>query len=152
MGSTNTYVHLFRKLIQALCYLKIPSLNHRVNFYFFFLVKMSRFQIYVFCGSSQSLHVSWNYSTPNSLQVSSNSSSSSSSLYFPFICIQVQPKDVEIVTTCCTIYLFDHKFQMTEDNYNIMSKVKQSRYRPEVPRGFQEVKVPRLHNNGTGWC
>jgi hypothetical protein len=27
-------------------------------------------------------------------------------------------------------------------------KVKQSRYRP---RGFQEVKVPRLHDNGTGW-
>jgi hypothetical protein len=21
----------------------------------------------------------------------------------------------------------------------------------EWPRGFQEVKVPRLHNNGTGW-
>jgi hypothetical protein len=30
---------------------------------------------------------------------------------------------------------------------------KQSRYRPRVarPRGFQEVKVPRLHDNGTGW-
>ena len=27
----------------------------------------------------------------------------------------------------------------------------QSRYRSEVPRGFQEVKVPRLHDNGTGW-
>jgi len=26
-------------------------------------------------------------------------------------------------------------------------KVKQSHYRPEVPRGFQEVKVPRLRNN-----
>jgi len=23
-------------------------------------------------------------------------------------------------------------------------------YRPEVPRGFQEVKVPRSHDNGTG--
>ena len=22
---------------------------------------------------------------------------------------------------------------------------------PEWPRGFQEAKVPRLHNNGTGW-
>ena len=34
-----------------------------------------------------------------------------------------------------------------------MSKVKvnQSHYRPEVPRGFQEVKVPRLHDNDTGW-
>jgi len=29
-------------------------------------------------------------------------------------------------------------------------KVNQSHYRPEVPRGFQEVKVPRLCDNGTG--
>jgi hypothetical protein len=28
--------------------------------------------------------------------------------------------------------------------------VKQSRYRLEWPRGFQEFKVPRLHDNGTG--
>ena len=27
-------------------------------------------------------------------------------------------------------------------------KVKQSRYRP---RGFQEVKVPKFRDNGTGW-
>ena len=26
----------------------------------------------------------------------------------------------------------------------------QSHYRPEVPRGFQEVKVPRLRDNGPG--
>jgi len=31
------------------------------------------------------------------------------------------------------------------------NKVKQSRYRPEVSRGFQEVKVPRFHDNDTGW-
>jgi len=30
-------------------------------------------------------------------------------------------------------------------------KVNQSHYRPEVPRGFQEVKVPRLRNNGPEW-
>jgi len=30
-------------------------------------------------------------------------------------------------------------------------KVKQSRYRPEVPRGFQEVKVSRLRGNGPEW-
>jgi len=29
-----------------------------------------------------------------------------------------------------------------------MLKVNQSHYRPEVPRGFQEVKVPRLRDNG----
>jgi len=30
-------------------------------------------------------------------------------------------------------------------------KVNQSHYRPEVPRGFQEVKVPRLRDNGPRW-
>ena len=30
-------------------------------------------------------------------------------------------------------------------------KVNQSHFRPEVPRGFQEVKVPRLRDNGTEW-
>jgi len=27
----------------------------------------------------------------------------------------------------------------------------QSHYRPEVPGSFQEVKVPRLRDNGPGW-
>ena len=30
-------------------------------------------------------------------------------------------------------------------------KKNQSHYRPEVPRGLQEVKVPRLRDNGPGW-
>jgi len=30
-------------------------------------------------------------------------------------------------------------------------KVKQSHYRPDVPRLLQEVNVPRLHDNGPGW-
>ena len=30
-------------------------------------------------------------------------------------------------------------------------KVNQSHYRPEVPRGFPEVKFPILHDKGTGW-
>jgi hypothetical protein len=35
---------------------------------------------------------------------------------------------------------------------HVRVKVKQSRYRPvEWPRDFQEVKVPRFHDNGTGW-
>jgi len=29
-------------------------------------------------------------------------------------------------------------------------KVNQSHYRPEVSRGFQEVKILRLHDNGPG--
>ena len=32
-----------------------------------------------------------------------------------------------------------------------LKKVNQSHYRPEVPRGFQEVKVPRSRYNGPGW-
>ena len=30
-------------------------------------------------------------------------------------------------------------------------KVNQSHYYSEVPRGFQEVKVPRLRDNSPGW-
>ena len=30
-------------------------------------------------------------------------------------------------------------------------KVIQSHYRPEVPGGFHEVKVPRLRDSGSGW-
>ena len=30
----------------------------------------------------------------------------------------------------------------------LIKKVNQSHYRPEVPRGFQEVKVPTLRDNG----
>jgi len=30
-------------------------------------------------------------------------------------------------------------------------KVKQPHYRPDVARGFQEVKVPRFRDNGTEW-
>ena len=36
-------------------------------------------------------------------------------------------------------------------NSNALIEVNQSHYRPEVPRGFQEVKVPRLRDNGPGW-
>ena len=35
--------------------------------------------------------------------------------------------------------------------YMDLSKVNQSRYSPELPRGFQEVKIPRLRDNGPGW-
>jgi len=34
--------------------------------------------------------------------------------------------------------------------YIYIYKVNQSHYRPEVPRGFQEVKVHRLRENGPG--
>jgi len=36
---------------------------------------------------------------------------------------------------------------------NLLAKVEVnlSHYRPDVPRGFQEVKVFRFHDNGTGW-
>ena len=37
------------------------------------------------------------------------------------------------------------------DSVAFIYKVNQSHYRPEVPRGFQEVKVPRLRDNGPEW-
>jgi hypothetical protein len=36
-------------------------------------------------------------------------------------------------------------------SWNLVKKVKQSRYRPRVDQRVPEVKVPRLHDNGTGW-
>jgi hypothetical protein len=36
-------------------------------------------------------------------------------------------------------------------NIQTIKKVNQSHYIPEVPRGFQEVKVPRLRDNDPGW-
>jgi len=41
---------------------------------------------------------------------------------------------------------------LRESSFNRLKKVKvnQSHYRPDVPRGFQEVKVPRLRDNGPG--
>jgi len=33
---------------------------------------------------------------------------------------------------------------------DIKVTVNQSHYMPEVPRVFQEIKVPRLHNNDQG--
>ena len=46
------------------------------------------------------------------------------------------------------------KFLPVHNNYianDYSLKVNQSRYRPEVPRGFQEVKIPRLGDKGPGW-
>ena len=36
-------------------------------------------------------------------------------------------------------------------NVNVNVNVNQSLTSLEWPRGFQEVKVPRFHDNGTGW-
>ena len=47
--------------------------------------------------------------------------------------------------------LQDFSYCLSTPAYGYGEKVNQSRYRPEVPRGFQEVKVPRFRNNGTGW-
>jgi len=42
--------------------------------------------------------------------------------------------------------MFTKNWNGTQNNTHVT--VKQSRYRP---RGFQEVKVPRFRDNGTGW-
>ena len=46
------------------------------------------------------------------------------------------------------IYIYIYTYTHT---HTYTYKVNQSHYRPEVPRGFQEVKVPRLRDNGPGW-
>jgi len=52
------------------------------------------------------------------------------------------------------------KIMSNVSNRNLLNIVKfnktshkrnQSHYRPEVPRSFQEFKIPRLSENGTGW-
>jgi len=60
-------------------------------------------------------------------------------------------KKIKFFVTC------DKYSEVTEQNlsvciltHGIHKKVNKSNYRPEVPRGFQEVKVPRFHDNGTG--
>jgi hypothetical protein len=50
----------------------------------------------------------------------------------------------------------DHHFGgNTLTNWNITLQCEINKNSPitglEWPRGFQEVKVPRLHDNGTGW-
>ena len=35
--------------------------------------------------------------------------------------------------------------------FTVEEKVNKSHYRTEIPRGFQEVKVPRLRDNGPEW-
>jgi len=40
---------------------------------------------------------------------------------------------------------------LRSNSFIISIKVNQCHYRPEVPRGFQEVKVPRLCDNDPGW-
>ena len=37
------------------------------------------------------------------------------------------------------------------NSFIISIKINQYHYRPEVPRGFQEVKVPRFRDNGPEW-
>jgi len=50
---------------------------------------------------------------------------------------------------CCFTSGFENSEKFLFDEVKV--KVNQSHYRPEVPRGFQEVKVPGLHNIGPGW-
>jgi len=47
------------------------------------------------------------------------------------------------------IIVFRYKWYLSTEV--VKDKVNQSHYRPEVPRGFQEVKVSRLHDSVPGW-
>ena len=48
-------------------------------------------------------------------------------------------------TKACHVFLQPFKV------YLLLYVKNQSHYSPEVPRGFQEVKVPRLRDKGPGW-
>jgi len=41
--------------------------------------------------------------------------------------------------------------KLRNEKNTVKKKAKQSRYRPGVAQRVPEVKVPRFHDNGTGW-
>jgi len=63
----------------------------------------------------------------------------------------------EIIAVCSEIHtkhintLCGQNVELFNVKLAVKVKVNQSHYRPEVPRGFQEVKVPRLRDNGPEW-
>ena len=48
-------------------------------------------------------------------------------------------------------HIYWHEYLHCIRRHYLGKKVNQSNYRPEVPRGFQEVKVSRLRDIGPGW-
>jgi len=46
---------------------------------------------------------------------------------------------------------FVYVHNLSVETFSYKKKVIQYHYRPEVSRGFQEVKVTRLRDNGPGW-
>jgi hypothetical protein len=61
----------------------------------------------------------------------------------------------ETITPLTVSCLFDRNIVTSYQNLRlyrcIFPVLYQPHYRPEVPRGFQEVKVPKLRDNGQGW-
>ena len=51
---------------------------------------------------------------------------------------------------CTSVKHYCHQVT-TQLQLVIIIIINQSHYRPEEPRGFQELKVPRLRDNDTGW-
>ena len=62
-----------------------------------------------------------------------------------YVTLTVSYLALRLTAILTTLHLQDYQKTTGKKNVN------QSHYRPEVPRGFQEVKVPRLRNNGPGW-
>jgi len=57
--------------------------------------------------------------------------------------VLLSPTPVQVFNNLCWYYLTSCWGRGTR-----WRKLKQSQYRLEMPRGFQEFKVPRLHDNG----
>jgi len=69
--------------------------------------------------------------------------------------ILVSYKLVKVDRVVQWLYLLKNRLLYSCGKHRIvvskLKKVNQSHYRPEVPRGFQEVKVPRLRGNDPRW-
>jgi len=48
-------------------------------------------------------------------------------------------------------FIFIHKKKSNGDYTLLKIRINQAHYRPEVPRAFQEVNVPRLRDNVPEW-
>jgi len=116
--------------------------------------------------SPELLLTSWNPFTLSELQWADNCNTKQYTLYFPLLLSSTWTPHI------CSFYIQNPYYlslyfvktvpprghlwtsttehsQYSREKYKV--KVNQSHYRPEVPRGFQEVEVPRLRGDGPGW-
>jgi len=67
------------------------------------------------------------------------------------VCAKIVPKEGCPVSRCNETKIASHLNPILLTPHLLYIYVRSPFTGPEWPRGFQEVKVPRLHDNGTGW-